>query len=90
LNAGHQRSRPVLRISGAGMEEFDLLSRIDGVLAEIAYFPSGEVRVEAIEAQRSDRPGRRRPSPWHQARPRPPPSASPPPRPAPQGGSARR
>ncbi|EMF52400.1 MULTISPECIES: hypothetical protein [Streptomyces] len=112
LRAGHdkparERLRATIRTAVAAassVEEFvHLLSHTDGVLVEIVYFPSGDVRgykvasedtttadkqpvwfsgydlapdlslpkirqrLENIDPQPNDRPGRRRPNPWHQA-----------------------
>ncbi|MFI2718358.1 relaxase/mobilization nuclease domain-containing protein [Streptomyces collinus] len=102
-----ERLRATVRIAVAAassVEEFvHLLSHIDGVLVEVVYFPSGDVRgykvaaedtttagkepvwfsgselapnlsfpkirqrLEAIDPQPADQPGRRRLNPWHQA-----------------------
>ncbi|SOR81194.1 hypothetical protein SCNRRL3882_4646 [Streptomyces chartreusis NRRL 3882] len=99
-----ERLRSTVRTAVAAassMEEFvDLLHHLDGVLVEIVYFPSGDVRgykvaveddaggpiwysgsklapdlsfpkiqerLENIDSQPADQPGRRRPDSWHQA-----------------------
>ncbi|MFI6935558.1 relaxase/mobilization nuclease domain-containing protein [Streptomyces sp. NPDC050287] len=102
-----ERLRTTVRTAVAAassMEEFiHLLSHLNGVLVEVVYFPSGDVRgykiaaedtttagkdpvwfsgselapdlsfpkirqrLEAIDRQPADQPGRRRPNPWHQA-----------------------
>lgn len=99
-----ERLRSTVRTAVAAassMEEFvDLLHHLDGVLVEIVYFPSGDVRgykvaveddaggpiwysgsklapdlsfpkiqerLEKIDSQPADQPGRRRPDSWHQA-----------------------
>jgi hypothetical protein len=108
LRAGQEKdARGRLRTAVAAvssMEEFvHLLSHLNGVLVEVVYFPSGDVRgykvaaedippagkepvwfsrselapdlsfpkirqrLEAVDRQPADQPGRRRPNPWHQA-----------------------
>ncbi|MDP9607974.1 relaxase/mobilization nuclease domain-containing protein [Streptomyces demainii] len=99
-----ERLRSTVRTAVAAassMEEFvDLLRHVDGVLVEIVYFPSGDVRgykvaleddaggpiwysgsklapdlsfpkiqarLENIDPQPADQPGRRRTNAWHQA-----------------------
>jgi hypothetical protein len=102
-----ERLRTTVRTAVAAassMAEFvHLLSHIDGVLVDVVYFPSGDVRgykvaaedtttvgkepvwfsgselapdlsfpkirqrLEAIDRQPADQPGRRRPNLWHQA-----------------------
>lgn len=99
-----ERLRSTVRTAVAAassMEEFvDLLHHLDGVLVEIVYFPSGDVRgykvaveddaggpiwysgsklapdlsfpkiqkrLENIDSQPADQPGRRKPDSWHQA-----------------------
>lgn len=102
-----ERLRATVRTAVAAassVEEFvHLLSHIDGVLVEVVYFPSGDVRgykvtsedtttagkepvwfsgsalapdlsfpkirqrLEAIDPQAADQPGRRSPNPWHRA-----------------------
>ncbi|MBT3165618.1 mobilization protein [Streptomyces sp. Vc74B-19] len=102
-----ERLRTIVRTAVAATTSTDefirLLSHTDGVLVEIVYFPSGDVRgykvasedtttagrqpiwfsgselapdlsfpkirarLEATDPQPTNRPGRRRPNPWHQA-----------------------